>query len=114
MVFSTPTCLFNPVIHGLGNKGCAACDGLLSIAPNGDVLPCSSFPEPVGNLLTASSFHTLWQSDRVRYFQQKQYAHEKCQACEDFVICQGGCPLYWQQVGYGEILEENHVMVSGT
>ena len=49
----TPMCLFNPLADGLGNKSCAACDGLLSVAPNGDVLPCSSYPQPVGNLLQA-------------------------------------------------------------
>jgi radical SAM protein with 4Fe4S-binding SPASM domain len=109
----TPVCLFNPVIHGLGNKGCAACDGLLSVAPNGDILPCSSYPEPVGNLLDESvSFQEIWNSERSQYFQQKRYAHKKCLACEDLALCQGGCPLYWQQVGYEEILEGNHALVS--
>jgi radical SAM protein with 4Fe4S-binding SPASM domain len=108
-----PVCLFNPVVHGLGNKGCAACDGLLSVAPNGDILPCSSYPEPVGNLLDESvSFQEIWNSERPQYFQQKRYAHNKCLACEDLALCQGGCPLYWQQVGYNEILEENHALVS--
>lgn len=109
----TPICLFNPVIHGLGNKGCAACDGLLSVAPNGDVLPCSSYPQPIGNLLDGSaSFIELWHSEQAQFFQKKRYAHEKCLACEDLALCQGGCPLYWQQVGYEEILEENYVSVS--
>ncbi|NIS63718.1 MAG: radical SAM protein, partial [Gemmatimonadales bacterium] len=44
----TPMCMFNPVAHGLGNKGCSACDGLLSVAANGAVLPCASYDEPVG------------------------------------------------------------------
>ena len=39
----TPFCIFNPIAHGLGNKGCAACDGLVHVSPAGDVLPCSSF-----------------------------------------------------------------------
>ncbi|MBD3239560.1 MAG: radical SAM protein, partial [Chitinivibrionales bacterium] len=46
-----PMCLFNTVANGLGNKGCSACDGLLSVAPNGDVLPCASVADSVGNLL---------------------------------------------------------------
>jgi hypothetical protein len=28
-----PMCIFNTITHKLGNKGCAACDGLLSVAP---------------------------------------------------------------------------------
>ena len=109
----TPVCIFNPVIHGLGNKACAACDGLLSVAPNGDVLPCSSYPHPVGNLLNESvSFNEIWQSDQVRFFQKKHYALKKCLACEDLALCQGGCPLYWQHAGTEEILEEGDVLVS--
>ena len=44
-----PMCMFNSIIHGLGNKGCSACDGLISIAPDGAVLPCASYDDPVGN-----------------------------------------------------------------
>lgn len=40
----TPMCLFNPVISGFGNKGCSACEGLLSVDPKGNLLPCSSWP----------------------------------------------------------------------
>ena len=111
----TPICLFNPVIHGQGNKGCAACDGLLSIAPNGDVLPCSSYPESVGNLLDErTSFMDLWHSERARYFREKRYVHQKCRQCEHLAVCQGGCPLYWQHVGYKEILEDHYVPISGS
>jgi radical SAM protein with 4Fe4S-binding SPASM domain len=104
----TPMCIFNPVVHGLGNKGCAACDGLLSISPSGDILPCSSYPRPMGNLLQAEGrFQALWQSPHFAFFQQKQFAHAHCQACEHLAICNGGCPLYWQEVGYDEILAPN-------
>jgi len=47
----TPYCLYNPVARGLGNKSCAAADGLLHVNPEGQVLPCSSWPEPLGSLL---------------------------------------------------------------
>jgi len=100
----TPICIFNPIVHGLGNKGCAACDGLLSVAPNGDILPCSSYAEPQGNLLELEGrFQEHWQSERIDYFKSKRFAHPYCRACEHLAICNGGCPLYWQQVGYDEI-----------
>ncbi len=98
----TPICLFNPIPRGLGNKGCAACDGLLSVAPNGDVLPCSSYPQPVGNLLH-DGFDSTWFGPAARHFRNKAFAHPACQACEHFAACQGGCPLYWQAMGYDEL-----------
>lgn len=100
----TPMCLFNPIAHGLGNKGCAACDGLLSIAPNGDVLPCSSYDEPVGNLFT-EDFDRVWFGARATAFREKQAAPAECAGCEDFAACQGACPLYWREMGLRELPE---------
>ena len=65
-----PMCMFNSVAHGLGNKGCAACDGLLSVAANGDVLPCASFDESVGNLLE-QEVDSVWQSRRAKLHRSK-------------------------------------------
>jgi len=100
----TPYCLFNPVAHGLGGKACAACDGLLSVAPDGSVLPCSSFGEGVGNLLS-EDFLTLWNSARARYFRSREYAPQGCRSCELFTLCGGACPLYWKAVGEAELIE---------
>ncbi len=100
----TPVCIFNPVVHGLGNKGCAACDGLLSIAPNGDILPCSSYPRPVGNLLELRGrFRKSWSQGEFAFFQKKGFALDRCRACEYLAVCNGGCPLYWDKVGIDEL-----------
>lgn len=98
----TPVCIFNPIQYQLGNKGCAACDGLLSVSPSGDVLPCSSWPEPVGNLL-ADGFDRAWQSARACRLRAKKEAPPACDGCEDFALCQGACPLYWRQFGTCEL-----------
>lgn len=98
----TPYCLFNPIASGLGSKACAACDGLLSIAPNGDVLPCSSRVDPVGNLLI-QDFESLWNSERAVYYRTRQHAPEECRSCEQFEICSGACPIYWDVFGCDEI-----------
>ena len=98
----TPMCLYNPIARGLGNKSCAACDGLLSISPTGDILPCSSWPEPLGNILQ-EGFSKLWYSDKARFFKNKDYAPEACKSCASFVACQAACPLYWKAVGCAEI-----------
>lgn len=98
----TPVCIFNPIQHRLGNKGCAACDGLLSVSPEGNVLPCSSWPEPVGNLLR-EPFLALWESARARRLRAKRFAPPRCRQCADFALCQSACPLYWRHFGYGEL-----------
>jgi len=102
-----PMCMFNSILHGLGNKGCSACDGLISVAANGDVLPCASYDDSVGSLLE-EDFKTIWQSDKARKFRDKAFAHPKCQRCEDFHICNGACPLYWRQVGFDELKGNIH------
>lgn len=97
-----PLCLYNPIARGLGNKSCAACDGLISVSPSGGVLPCSSWPEPVGDLLT-DGFKRIWFSEKARWFKEKHYAPAECVACSSFTACQAACPLYWRYAGYAEI-----------
>jgi len=98
----TPMCMFNPVAHQLGNKGCSACDGLISVAANGDVLPCSSYDEPVGNLL-ADRVLDIWNSEKASWFREKKFAHPDCRTCEDFQVCHGACPIYWRRMGFEEL-----------
>lgn len=97
-----PYCHYNPVARGLGNKSCAAMDGLLSVSPKGDVLPCSSYPEPMGKLLE-HSFESIWFSERARFFKNKKFMPEECEGCSKFSACQSACPLYWKYAGTREI-----------
>ncbi|HUV08729.1 MAG TPA: radical SAM protein [Spirochaetia bacterium] len=97
-----PYCLYNPIAKGLGNKSCAAMDGLISVSPKGDVLPCSSYPEPMGNLLDRP-FEEIWFSERAAFFKKKRHAPAGCRDCESFTACQGACPLYWKFAGTGEL-----------
>jgi len=98
----TPHCLYNPIARGLGNKSCAAMDGLLSVSPSGDVLPCSSYPKPMGSLLR-DGFRAIWFSPEARHFKQKEYAPAECAGCESLRACQAACPLYWSRAGTAEI-----------
>jgi len=93
-----PYCLFNPVQAGLGSKSCAAADGLLSVSPAGDVLPCSSFEEGLGNLRT-HTFQEVWQGPAARYWRSKAFLPPVCANCEIKHICCGACPLYWDERG---------------
>lgn len=97
-----PHCIWNPIAKGMGNKSCAAMDGLLSVSPAGDVLPCSSWPEPAGNLLR-EPFRGIWFSPRGSYFKNKEYAPRECLGCQGFRACQAACPLYWKHAGTAEL-----------
>ncbi|MCA1949389.1 MAG: radical SAM protein [Treponema sp.] len=91
----TPFCSYNPIARGQGNKSCAALDGLLSVAPDGSVLPCSSWDEPLGNVLE-QSFREIWFGSKSAFFKEKHFAPQPCKKCPSFVACQGACPLYWR------------------
>ena len=99
-----PLCLFNTVAHGLGNRGCAAADGLLHVNPAGDVLPCSSFDhgESLGNLLR-QPFAEVWQSRAARFFRDKRMMPASCAGCPEAAVCQGACVLYWREAGLAEL-----------
>ncbi|MFN2292223.1 MAG: PqqD family peptide modification chaperone [Anaerolineae bacterium] len=91
-----PLCLFNPVAHGLGSQSCSAADGLLSVAPDGSVLPCSSFEQGVGNLL-AEPFEAIWNRRAARYWREKEFLPPGCRDCEYAALCCAACPLYWDE-----------------
>jgi len=93
-----PYCLFNPAQHGLGAQSCAAADGLLSVNPAGDVLPCSSFEQGIGNLLR-EDFDSIWQTRTAKYWRRKEFLPPDCIGCDMADLCCGACPLYWDEVG---------------
>ncbi len=93
-----PYCIFNPVLHGMGAKSCACVDGILSVDPAGQVLPCSSFAEGIGSLLK-EDFEKIYKSRAARYWREKRFSPPVCQSCPDVDICGGACPLYWDAAG---------------
>ena len=93
-----PYCLFNPIVAGIGSNSCAAADGLLSIDPQGDILPCSSFEQGLGSLLR-EGFEAVWGRRCARYWRNKEYLPPECEDCDLRHICCGACPLYWDEKG---------------
>jgi radical SAM protein with 4Fe4S-binding SPASM domain len=93
-----PLCLFNPIAHGLGSQSCSAADGLLSVAPDGGVLPCSSFEQSVGSLLR-EPFAAVWNRRTAKYWRSKEFLPPGCRDCEWANLCCGACPLYWDERG---------------
>lgn len=99
-----PYCLFNPVKAGLGSKSCACVDGLISVNPAGELLPCSSYERGIGDLLH-EPFDKVWFSRTARYWRRKEFLPPVCQRCEIKDICCGACPLYWDERHSFEELE---------
>ncbi len=99
-----PLCLFNTVAQGLGNRGCAAADGLLHVSPAGEVLPCSSFrhDETLGSLLR-QPFEEIWRSRDACFYRSKQMMPAACHGCAEAAYCQGACVLYWREMGLAEL-----------
>jgi radical SAM protein with 4Fe4S-binding SPASM domain len=93
-----PYCIFNPVAHGMGAKACACIDGILSVNPAGQVLPCSSFEDGLGSLLD-QDFESIYANRKARYWREKRFLPSVCADCPDADVCGGACPLYWDAAG---------------
>lgn len=106
-----PLCLFNPIAHGLGSQSCSAADGLLSIAPDGSVLPCSSFEQGVGSLLH-EPFAIVWNRRAAKYWRHKEFLPRGCRDCDLAELCCGACPLYWDERGNFDEITEHLVPTS--
>jgi radical SAM protein with 4Fe4S-binding SPASM domain len=101
LIWYTPTqyCNFDPVQMELGVKGCTAALYSMCIEPNGDVLPCQSYYQPVGNLLN-DEWESIWQHPLCVGLRERQIIPQKCRPCSFLSECGGGCPLYHQEIAY--------------
>lgn len=94
LIWYTPTqyCHFDPVQMELGVKGCTAALYNLCVEPDGAVIPCQSYYEPLGNLLS-DPWESIWNHDLARALRERRFAPEACRACAALAECGGGCPL---------------------
>ncbi len=90
----SPTCYkdLNPLEIGFGVKQCSACSYNMTIQPDGTVLPCQSWPKPVGNILT-DAWENIWNNPLCRKLRNHGFAPEGCKDCRFIATCGGGCPL---------------------
>jgi radical SAM protein with 4Fe4S-binding SPASM domain len=93
----TPTqyCHFDPVKLGLGVKSCTAAMINACVGPNGDVYPCQSYFESLGNILT-ESWGKIWSNPLAEKLRSRGYVEQKCKDCPQLQVCGGGCPLELQ------------------
>lgn len=73
-----------------GSKGCIAGQLICLIDVDGNVLPCSYFPEPAGNI-KKKSFKDIWEnSELFRKLRDFKKYKGRCGVCEFVNVC-GGC-----------------------
>ncbi|OPY33148.1 MAG: pyrroloquinoline quinone biosynthesis protein PqqE [Methanomassiliicoccales archaeon PtaU1.Bin124] len=94
LIWYTPTPYheLNPINFGLGIKQCTACSLNMAVEPDGTVLPCQSFYEPLGNIL-GDPWEKIWDHDLCKRIRERRYLDGKCPTCGMKDVCGGGCPL---------------------
>jgi radical SAM protein with 4Fe4S-binding SPASM domain len=94
LIWYTPTqyCHFDPTQMELGVKGCTAALYNLCIEPDGAVIPCQSYYEPLGNIL-CDPWKSIWEHDLARSLRERRYVPDACAECAILPECGGGCPL---------------------
>lgn len=94
LIWYTPTqyCQFDPTANHLGIKGCTAALYSMCIESNGDVLPCQSYYQSLGNLLT-DSWDSIWNHELSVRLRERRGLPDKCSGCDLLAECGGGCPL---------------------
>lgn len=95
----TPYCKLNPMALGLGIRQCSACRLNMAVEPDGSVIPCQSYYEPVGNILK-DSWKDIWNSELCRNIRERGDLPKDCSECDLLAVCGGGCPLSWRSGEY--------------
>jgi radical SAM protein with 4Fe4S-binding SPASM domain len=97
LIWYTPTqyCNFDPMALELGVKGCTAALYNMCVEPDGSVLPCQSYYQPLGNLLS-DSWEAIWNHELAVRLRERKLVMDKCHSCSLLAECGGGCPLTHQ------------------
>lgn len=69
---------------------CGAGDRLLTLLPNGDVLPCRRMPIPVGNVTEKSLSEIYFDTPLLQELRDEDHPIAGCEGCAHAVACGGG------------------------
>lgn len=99
LIWYTPTqyCHFDPVQQDLGIKGCTAALYNMCVEPDGNVIPCQSYYQPLGNFLD-DPWSSIWNHEISKQLRERRYIPGKCVGCALLAECGGGCPLTLQAI----------------
>lgn len=94
LIWYTPTqyCQFDPTQLELGVKGCTAALYNMCVEPDGGVIPCQSYYQQLGNLLS-DPWDSIWNHRLARHLREREYILDECRQCDLLPECGGGCPL---------------------
>ena len=94
MLWYSPTeyCRLDPEQLDLGARRCTAAAMNICVEPDGTVLPCQSWFQGAGNLLT-DPWDSIWNSGLFQRIRNREYLPGRCRECIEFSVCGGGCPL---------------------
>ena len=94
LIWYTPTqyCHFDPIQLGLGVKGCTAALYNMCIEPDGEVLPCQSYYQSLGNI-TSLPWRQIWEHELAVSLRERKGLDAACANCAALQECGGGCPL---------------------
>lgn len=97
LIWYSPTqyCHFDPMQLELGVKACTAALYNMCVEPDGSVLPCQSYYQPLGNLLE-DPWDSIWKHPLALHLRERRYVPPKCKDCTLLAECGGGCPLSYQ------------------
>ncbi|HEX7555409.1 MAG TPA: radical SAM protein, partial [Leptolinea sp.] len=95
LIWYTPTqyCHFDPMALQLGIKGCTAALYNMCIEPDGSVIPCQSYYQPVGNILN-EKWDSIWNHPLSVSLRERKNVPPGCSDCSLLQECGGGCPLH--------------------
>jgi radical SAM protein with 4Fe4S-binding SPASM domain len=104
LIWYTPTqyCEFDPTQNNLGVKGCTAALYSMCVEPDGAVLPCQSYYQPLGNIL-ADSWDSIWNHELALRLRERRLVPAKCEGCALLPACGAGCPLLLENMGARDI-----------
>ncbi|HLE52107.1 MAG TPA: radical SAM protein [Anaerolineales bacterium] len=108
LIWYTPTqyCHFDPMQLELGIKGCTAALYNMCVEPDGGVIPCQSYYQQLGNLLTIP-WEAIWNHELAVSLRERRYIPPRCNDCVLLSECGGGCPLALNTLGNGLISLDN-------
>ena len=94
LIWYTPTqyCHFDPLMLDLGIKGCTAAYYNMCVEPDGSVIPCQSYYQAVGNILS-DPWNQIWNHPLCLSLRNRQNIPDECKYCDFLQECGGGCPL---------------------
>ena len=98
LIWYTPTqyCALSPLQLELGVKACTAALYNMCVEPDGAVIPCQSYYQPLGHILD-DPWEAIWNHEVARSLRERRYVPERCRECPELAVCGGGCPLYLER-----------------